>query len=361
MSNPDDIAARLCGIASGIIGTTLSPEDDFYDAGGTYLFAVKLVGEARKANLTGVTVELVQKHRTLAAVARHLAQPAEAGAGARPQTMQELWEGAGSTWQEPLAETVVPLIEGEGTPFFCAHWGTGNIEFLSRFAAAASFDRPLYGIRSGPIARRERPLLSVRERAARHLAEIRRIQPHGPYLLGGLCSGGLLALELADLLVADGERVAEVALINSVPATAPHSFDPGWGLDDLYRFRMAWMRRNFKITNPAQAAEIIMPQIREADWCDRSTPDTDWGWLQLAWAALALSQVHHQMRRYDGHAAVFQQPDPADDPRNSWAPWLGEYDEYHYATGDTYEVVQQESFWPDLRKALDAAMARESA
>src|SRR5690606_30375396 len=44
--------------------------------------------------------------------------------------------------------------------------------------------------------------------ATRYLQEIRTIQPEGPYLLGGACLGGVIAVEMARQLQAEGEQVA---------------------------------------------------------------------------------------------------------------------------------------------------------
>lgn len=50
---------------------------------------------------------------------------------------------------------------------------------------------------------------------ARHyIAEIRTVQPRGPYRIGGTCTGGLVAYEMAQQLTADGEEV-DLAIIES--------------------------------------------------------------------------------------------------------------------------------------------------
>jgi GT2 family glycosyltransferase/thioesterase domain-containing protein len=56
--------------------------------------------------------------------------------------------------------------------------------------------------------------------AAHFAREIRAKQPHGPYHLGGLCAGGVIAYEVARLLRRDGERVGLLALLD---ATAPQA------------------------------------------------------------------------------------------------------------------------------------------
>jgi Thioesterase domains of type I polyketide synthases or non-ribosomal peptide synthetases len=51
--------------------------------------------------------------------------------------------------------------------------------------------------------------------AATYIEEIRTIQPSGPYLLGGVSSGGLIAFEMAQQLVSQGQEVASLALIDT--------------------------------------------------------------------------------------------------------------------------------------------------
>src|SRR5258708_14783093 len=48
-----------------------------------------------------------------------------------------------------------------------------------------------------------------------YLLAVRRVQPKGPYLLGGWSFGGLVAFEMAQRLDALGETVALLALLDS--------------------------------------------------------------------------------------------------------------------------------------------------
>jgi thioesterase domain-containing protein len=52
---------------------------------------------------------------------------------------------------------------------------------------------------------------------------IRAVHPQGPYLLGGVCSGGLIAFEMGCQLHNDGQEVALLALVESYP------YAPGLG------------------------------------------------------------------------------------------------------------------------------------
>ncbi len=56
--------------------------------------------------------------------------------------------------------------------------------------------------------------------AAHYIAEIRTVQPKGPYYLGGRCLGAYISLEMANQLLAQGERVGLLAILDSYWAPA---------------------------------------------------------------------------------------------------------------------------------------------
>jgi thioesterase domain-containing protein len=72
-------------------------------------------------------------------------------------------------------------------------------------------DRPLYGLRE--LEGDE--LLTIEQRAAMYVREIRSVQSNGPYSLGGWCAAGPLAVESARQLTEAGESVSMVVLFDS--------------------------------------------------------------------------------------------------------------------------------------------------
>jgi thioesterase domain-containing protein len=118
--------------------------------------------------------------------------------------------------------TVVPLTAaGSGTPLFCfPEAGAPAIALLS-FARAVADGRRVYGLQAHALERRGVPDWSVQAAARRHVADIRLLQPTGPYLLAGHSFGGLIALEVARLLRQAGHEVGLLALIDTyLPGTA---------------------------------------------------------------------------------------------------------------------------------------------
>ncbi len=351
--NLTTVEEQLVDICSNLLDVDVAPEDSFFDVGGYSLLVVKLVAEARKAGIT-LTAGGVFEHQTIEAIAAAVVADAEPAAPTAA-TFDELWRGAASPWDDRRPSALVPLTEGAGTPFFCVHWGSGNVEFVKRLAQRCGFARPSYGLRSPAIVARERPLLSVADLAERYLTEIRVVQPHGPYLLGGLCSGGLVAYEMAQRLTAAGESVAHVALINCEPPVAPHGFDFGWGLADFYRFRLAWLGQRLGSEDLATDAARILSDLKALDWYDRDAEPTDFHWLQLVWAALAFAQIHYEPQPYGGAVTIFQAEECAADPRYSWRPLVADLSEHGESVSDTWEMLHDDRVWRTLEARLSAA------
>ncbi|KAL4974916.1 hypothetical protein BDW66DRAFT_77395 [Aspergillus desertorum] len=80
--------------------------------------------------------------------------------------------------------------------------------------------RPVYGLSSPIFESRSafyRHGKSLPSLAREYINIIRReIQPHGPYLLGGWSMGGMIAVEMAAILTAQGEKVKHVLMIDSI-------------------------------------------------------------------------------------------------------------------------------------------------
>ena len=59
--------------------------------------------------------------------------------------------------------------------------------------------------------------VGVRELAAHYVQLISKEQRHGPYFLGGYSFGGLVAYEMASLLIEQNQRVEFVGMIDTFP------------------------------------------------------------------------------------------------------------------------------------------------
>jgi aspartate racemase len=102
---------------------------------------------------------------------------------------------------------------GNRPPLFLAHAAEGNVLLYRSLASHLGDDQPVYGLQAAGLDGHS-PVDARFEYVARnYVNEIRQVQPRGPYLLGGYCLGGTIALEMAQQLIDAGESVGLVALI----------------------------------------------------------------------------------------------------------------------------------------------------
>jgi non-ribosomal peptide synthetase component F/thioesterase domain-containing protein/acyl carrier protein len=140
------------------------------------------------------------------------------------EVMARIIEGA----IEPASSLVVCLQpSGANRPLFLIHAGGGYVFFYRALASRLGPDRPVYGVRaeteSDGLGRPFNRSKRIEEVATRYIAEIKTIQPKGPYLLGGACVGGVIAFEMAKQLRSQGEEVAgPVLLFDTFVANNPH-------------------------------------------------------------------------------------------------------------------------------------------
>jgi thioesterase domain-containing protein len=123
----------------------------------------------------------------------------------------------GKNYRDLFNQVLVPLQpKGSNPPFFCIHGGTGRAIFFN-LARHLGAQQPFYAVQSPGLDGKTPPILKLEDMARHYIQRIRTIQPSGPYLLGGFCIGGTVALEIAQQLHAQGEQVALVALLDAHP------------------------------------------------------------------------------------------------------------------------------------------------
>jgi len=76
-------------------------------------------------------------------------------------------------------------------------------------------DQPVYALQARGLDGRQQPLRSVEAMATKYVAEIRAFHPDGPYYLLGASFGGLVAYEMAQQLLAEGQKIAFLGMLNT--------------------------------------------------------------------------------------------------------------------------------------------------
>jgi thioesterase domain-containing protein len=123
---------------------------------------------------------------------------------------------AASSTSENSPHLVAIKPEGSRLPFFCIHAIGGNVLNYRVLAPALHREQPLYGLQATGIDGVARPLASIEAMASAYRRAIKTLQPDGPYLLGGGSLGGMIALEIAQQMLRDGDSVRLLVMFDTV-------------------------------------------------------------------------------------------------------------------------------------------------
>lgn len=115
--------------------------------------------------------------------------------------------------EQPLNRVLSLRESGSRTPFFCFPASARDPYYLRYLAKHMRPEQPFYVVCHNHPLRKGR-LLSIEELARTSVEAIRRARPHGPYIIGGHCYGGIVAFETAVQLMAQGERVDSLVLFD---------------------------------------------------------------------------------------------------------------------------------------------------
>jgi amino acid adenylation domain-containing protein len=119
-------------------------------------------------------------------------------------------------WVAPWSSLVPLKTTGTRPPLFLVHPIGGNVLAYNGLADALPPDQPVYALQAAGLDGESSAASSLEEMASHYLRAIRTRQEKGPYYLGGFSAGGIVALEMARQLEQAGDRVALLALFDTI-------------------------------------------------------------------------------------------------------------------------------------------------
>jgi len=179
---------------TGING--LGVDDDYFAIGGTSLLAAQLFSAITHRFGVRLPLTTILEFPTVRALSSRIEQSGKS------------------------TSSLVELKPGSSRNLFLVHDGDGETLLYANLARRLPSDIAVFGIE--PKTLPDIPLAHARieDMAACYIGILKEVQPEGPYLLGGMCAGGIIAYEMTTQLEQAGDRVELLMLLD---AAAPRA------------------------------------------------------------------------------------------------------------------------------------------
>ena len=325
----DDVERRVAVLWERVLGRSdIGIHDDFFELGGHSIVAVRLSAAIEQE--FGLTLPLgtLFQAPTIEGVAAYLK----------------------TGHRETRWSSLVPIQSGADLPpFFCVHAVGGHVMNLRDLLLQLPKDQPVWALQASGLDGNAPSLHDFGEMARHYIREMRSVQPTGPYYVGGLSLGGVIAYEMAQQLQAAGEQVALVALLDT---HLHHTLLP-WRLRTyFYMMKLRQYTRSvfagelhektFNVRSSI-ARRLHRTRLRQL-WSSSGHPDGSAPTLEEVQHGIALAMVRYRPRPYRGRVtlirAIEPHPDMPTDPAAEWAPWVHGTLEIRNVPGDHMSMFE---------------------
>ena len=200
----DELELSLAQIWEEVLSVRpIGIRDNFFELGGHSLLAVRLFAViekqlGKKLPLTAVFQGATIEH--LADVLRHQAK------------------------RGPHSSLVPIQPRGNKQPLFLVHPAGGHVFPYIHLAKFLGSDQPCYGLQAIGTEDGQDPHTRIEDMAAHYIKALQTVQPTGPYLIGGWSMGGVIAFEMAQQLIAQGQQLALLALLDAGTPASGEAF-----------------------------------------------------------------------------------------------------------------------------------------
>jgi len=247
---------------------------------------------------------------TLAAFAADLAAKVKAGEPAEPLQPCALPPSASASSpsrprlsRPERAKGNSPLVvlhePGERVPLFCIHPAGGQVTAYLRLRPLLGDEQPLFAIQSRASETLEREQPTVEAMAIDYATVIQGVHPTGPYRLLGWSMGGFIGHAIARELELRGERVEQIAMIDSRPVAEFDTNDTG--------LAVMGVMHDLQLVPELGG---VLPELRKLDAKSLEGPDL-LRWCQLHGlipeAAISVSAFSSTVRRYLRHFQMLRE------------------------------------------------------
>jgi aspartate racemase len=327
----NEFEASMTRLWEQILGKRpISVRDNFFELGGHSLAAARLMGRVEKEfGKRLLLTDLVQA-----------------------PTVEELVALVRMETPAAARSSVIALQPLGAKPgFFFVHGLGGSVLRFRDLARHMAPDQPFFGIQAQGLDGSQPCLERVEDMAQVYLEHLRLAQPEGPYYLGGYSFGGYVALEMARHLLAQGEEVRALVLLDTYVAGKQSLLEKFLTLSPGQK--LAYIRRRMRRYRKGLGKRIEFLFLPRA--------------VKQVRRACAAAELRYQLKPYPERIVLFRAGEKGlrglDEPGDGWQKYAAGGLEVHELDGDHGNILNEpnvQSFAAELRRCLDRARLEPS-
>lgn len=194
--NSDARAAVIASIFAAELGVeAVGLDDNFFDLGGDSLMAENLVLAVQRRFNQGLQTAVLLEAPT-------------------PRELAQLVRGA----SHPSRRLIVPVVGSLGAePLAMVHGVSGSPLFANRFGDRLKQRYRLLAVRGMGIERGEKPVPTREEMIGNYFEGLKAATGQVPLVVGGICMGGIIAMELGRMAYEATGKKPQLLLIDPPP------------------------------------------------------------------------------------------------------------------------------------------------
>jgi acyl transferase domain-containing protein/thioesterase domain-containing protein/acyl carrier protein len=233
ISPTEKLVSEIWGECLGV--DAISPGDNFFELGGSSLIAVQMFRRIKESTGKDFPISTLYQASTVRQLAVLLNDNVnensrfESATDQHPtavnaknnvtngsvETLQDADIGSNSISPAKLNSVIPIQTDGNKTPLFLMHGASGNVLMFRSLAKHLGPEQPVYGLESAGLTQGNSIHKSIEKMGIYYADGIMATQVEGPYIVGGYCMGGAIALEVAQILKQRGKEVSCVLLLDS--------------------------------------------------------------------------------------------------------------------------------------------------
>jgi thioesterase domain-containing protein/acyl carrier protein len=191
----DQVERDICRIWEEVLNVSpVGLGANFFELGGHSLLAVRLMNQLNRCFGANIPMSALFRQPTVEQIASLVRKEVNIDS----------------------EECLVPIQPSGSLPrFFWVHPMGGNVFCYAPLARVLGKEQPFFAFQSRSCHDQHAIAGGLEKMAADYCAELQRIQPNGPYFLGGWSMGGVVAFEMARQLSLAGHKVRHLAIVDA--------------------------------------------------------------------------------------------------------------------------------------------------